>query len=54
MEISVGDQHWRLATGDCLAMRLDQPIVYANPGSTAARYLVALAPQPFIPNRRPA
>jgi transcriptional regulator with XRE-family HTH domain len=54
MEMSVGEQQWRLETGDCLAMRLDQPIVYHNPGSTAARYLVALAPQPFNPNRRSA
>ena len=43
MEVSVGDAHWRLAAGDCLAMRLDRPIVYRNPTQSEARYLVALA-----------
>jgi transcriptional regulator with XRE-family HTH domain len=42
MEITLGNQAWRLAAGDCLAMRLDRPIVYRNPGRSAARYLVAL------------
>ena len=37
----------RLSPGDCLAMREDQPISCANPGRQAARYLVALATQPF-------
>jgi transcriptional regulator with XRE-family HTH domain len=47
MEISVGEQQWRLAPGDCLAMREDQPISYANPGRQAARYLVGLVTLPF-------
>ena len=47
MEITVGDQHWRLSPGDCLAMREDQPISYANPGQQAARYLVGLVTLPF-------
>lgn len=47
MEITVGDQHWRLSPGDCLAMREDQPISYANPGPQAARYLVGLVTLPF-------
>ena len=47
MEISVGDAHWRLESGDCLAMRLDQPIVYRNPTRKPARYLVALAMHPL-------
>ncbi len=46
MEISVGDQHWCLKAGDCLAMRLDQAIVYFNPTQSDARYLVALATPP--------
>jgi transcriptional regulator with XRE-family HTH domain len=53
MEVSVGDEQWRLETGDCLAMRLDQPIVYRNPTRKPARYLVALANLPFIPSRKP-
>jgi transcriptional regulator with XRE-family HTH domain len=52
MELTVGDQHWRLETGDCLAMRLDCSIVYHNPGAAPARYLVALVPLPFIPTRK--
>lgn len=54
MELSVGDAHWRLSAGDCLAMRLDRPIAYRNPTQRDARYLVALVTLPFIPDRRPA
>jgi transcriptional regulator with XRE-family HTH domain len=53
MELTVGDAHWRLAAGDCLAMRLDRPIVYRNPTARDARYLVALVTLPFMPDRRP-
>ena len=42
MRLTVGETPWMLETGDCLAMRLDQPIVFHNPGDTPARYLVAL------------
>ena len=42
MEITVGEAHWRLAAGDCLAMRVDRPTSFYNPGASAARYLVAL------------
>jgi len=54
MEVSVGQEQWRLETGDCLAMRLDldRPIVYRNPTRKPARYLVALATLPFNPTRR--
>ncbi len=45
MEISVGEQHWRLEAGDTLAMRLDRHIVYHNPTRKPARYLVALTSQ---------
>lgn len=47
MQITVGDVMWQLAAGDCLAMRLDQPIVFHNPGKVPARYVVALASSPF-------
>lgn len=52
MEISVGDQQWRLKAGDCLAMQLDLPFVYFNPAKSAARYLVALVTPPYKPSRR--
>ncbi|HEV6964977.1 XRE family transcriptional regulator [Roseateles sp.] len=42
MEIAHGEQQWRLEAGDCLAMRLDAPVRFHNPGTRPARYLVAL------------
>ena len=47
MDISAGDQHWHLEAGDCVAMREDQQISYANRGSRPARYLVGLVTLPF-------
>ncbi|WP_373987516.1 helix-turn-helix domain-containing protein [Duganella sp. BuS-21] len=52
MDISVGEQHWRLEAGDTLAMRLDRHIVYRNPTGRQARYLVALTTQAMPANRR--
>jgi len=42
MEIAHGSEQWELNPGDCLAMRLDAPIRFHNPGAKPARYLVAL------------
>ncbi len=42
VEVTVGDRIHRLATGDCLAMRVDRPISFHNRATEAARYLVAL------------
>ena len=42
MEIAHGADQWQLNPGDCLAMRLDAPIRFHNPGAKPARYLVAL------------
>jgi len=42
MEIAHGADQWQLNPGDCLAVRLDAPIRFHNPGSKPARYLVAL------------
>lgn len=52
MELTVGTSTWHLQAGDCLAMRLSQPIVFHNPTRQDARYLVALATLPFQPTRR--
>ncbi len=52
MEVSVGEQTWRLEAGDCIAMKLDEPIVYRNPTRRPARYLVALVNLPFVSARR--
>lgn len=54
MEVTVGSVPWQLRAGDCLAMRLDQPIVYRNPTRQNARYLVALTTLATVPHRRPA
>lgn len=42
MEITHGDTQWQLAAGDCLAVQLNAPIRFFNPGTRPARYLVAL------------
>lgn len=46
MALTVGETTWRLEAGDCLAMTLDAPIVFRNPGTREARYLVALVSLP--------
>lgn len=40
--IGLGEREHRLAAGDCLAMLLDGPISFHNPGMTPARYAVVL------------
>ena len=52
MEVGVGGTSWTLNAGDCLAMRLDQPIAYHNPTGKPARYLVSLVSQAHKPPRR--
>jgi len=52
MEVTVGASQWTLETGDCLVMRLDQPIAYHNPSDKPARYLVSLVTQAHKPSRR--
>lgn len=42
MDITLNDQTWHLAVGDCLAMTLGTRITFHNPGPQAARYLLAL------------
>ncbi|RKU01607.1 DNA-binding protein [Burkholderia sp. Nafp2/4-1b] len=41
VDIKLGDQLHELNEGDCLAMRLDQPLIFSNPTSHVARYVVA-------------
>ncbi|VVE40775.1 helix-turn-helix domain-containing protein [Pandoraea soli] len=52
IEITLNNIAWRLDSGDCLAMRLDQPIGFHNPTSATARYLVGLVTLPFVAARR--
>lgn len=46
IEVTVGDDTHRLATGDCLAHRLDRPTSFHNPGRTTARYVVVITTAP--------
>jgi transcriptional regulator with XRE-family HTH domain len=46
MDVSADKERHRLAQGDCLAMELDQPIIFHNPYRTAARYAVVIADDP--------
>jgi transcriptional regulator with XRE-family HTH domain len=43
MEIRLDGQAYRLAAGDCLAMRIAGPIEYRNPTRQPARYAVVIA-----------
>jgi len=42
IEITLGNQLHVLHEGDCLAMQLNQPLIFSNPTSQAAHYLVAI------------
>jgi transcriptional regulator with XRE-family HTH domain len=42
LEITLGEEIFRLGAGDCLHMRLDRPIRYFNPGAAGAHYAVIL------------
>lgn len=52
MEVGSGGERWTLEPGDCLAMQLDRPTHFFNPGRKAARYLVALVTQPHAQRTR--
>lgn len=42
LSLTVGGREHRLAAGDCLAMLLDGPIAFHNPGEVPARYAAVL------------
>lgn len=42
IDIQLGEKFYALQKGDCLAMQLDQPIIYSNPSSKAARYILVV------------
>jgi len=50
IDVTWGDERFRLREGDCLAMQLDRPIMFHNATRTPARYAVVLASEP--PPRR--
>jgi transcriptional regulator with XRE-family HTH domain len=43
MNITLGKECHKLTQGDCLAMRLDGPIMFHNPTRKTARYVVVIA-----------
>lgn len=43
MEIVIGKDRHRLNAGDCLAMQLDRPTLFHNPGRKVTRYIVVTA-----------
>ena len=51
IDATVGAETHRLESGDCLAMRVDQPIAYRNPTAETARYAVVIVTEP-APVRR--
>ncbi|MDZ5460441.1 helix-turn-helix domain-containing protein [Azohydromonas lata] len=51
MDVSLDDQTWHLATGDCLALELGERITFHNPHPQPARYVLALASNTDISGR---
>ena len=45
MDVTVGEERYRLREGDCLAMQLDRPTRFHNPEREPARYAVVIASQ---------
>jgi len=47
IDVTVGSTRHTLHAGDCLAMKLDEPTMFHNPGRETARYAVVIASAPF-------
>jgi len=43
LDITIGAERHVLNVGDCLALRVDRPNAFHNPGRKAARYVLAVA-----------
>ncbi|WP_243373786.1 helix-turn-helix domain-containing protein [Microvirga solisilvae] len=52
IEIGLGEKTFRLFAGDCLCMDIEQPTIFRNLSGEPARYLVALATDAALSNRR--
>jgi transcriptional regulator with XRE-family HTH domain len=46
MEVTVGDERYRLREGDCLAVQVDRPTMFHNPTRSAARYALVITTDP--------
>jgi transcriptional regulator with XRE-family HTH domain len=51
IQLTLGSEQYRLDPGDCLAMLLDRPVVYANRTRHAARYVVVVGAEAPLPRR---
>ncbi|AJB48491.1 MULTISPECIES: helix-turn-helix domain-containing protein [Acinetobacter calcoaceticus/baumannii complex] len=45
IDIQLGKNSYALGEGDCLAMQLDQPVIYSNNSSQVARYILVVSNQ---------
>lgn len=43
LELEVGDEAFRLETGDCLVMRFGRPVLFRNPTARPVRYAVVIS-----------
>jgi transcriptional regulator with XRE-family HTH domain len=43
IDVTYGSDGYTLGAGDCLALVLDRPLVFRNPGAESARYAVVIA-----------
>jgi transcriptional regulator with XRE-family HTH domain len=50
IDVTLGEDRYRLREGDCLAMQLERPTMFHNPTRKPARYVVVIASEP--PARR--
>jgi transcriptional regulator with XRE-family HTH domain len=52
IDVTVGDEQHRVRAGDCLAMRVDRPIVFSNPTRKAAHYVVVIVTEASLSRRQ--
>ncbi|WP_151827821.1 helix-turn-helix domain-containing protein [Acinetobacter oleivorans] len=45
IDIQLGNSSYALSAGDCLAMQLNQPVIYSNNSSQVARYILVVSNQ---------
>ena len=48
LDVRIGDDLYQLGGGDCLAMELDRPMMFYNPGNSAAQYAVVIVSEAGI------
>ena len=54
IDIQLGENSYALGQGDCLAMQLDQPVIYSNNSSQVARYILVVSNQLVSALREPS